>query len=563
MIKPRDYQAHALQAAWDFIHTTPGNPLILMPTGTGKSVIPALFLQHYLATYPGRRALLVTHVEKLVQQNFEKLVQVWPTVPAGIHSEGLGRRDYGMPIIYGGIQSMYRNPQLFAGVDLVFVDEAHLVSPSEASMYDTFFAALREANPGLVVIGMTATGWRTNNGPLVGAGVFTHVAVDLTTLDCWNWFVEQGYLARLYSKRTSVHQDAEGVAVTGGDYNLKELSAKVNRPELIEAAVKEMLWWGQQEDRRCWMLFGTSTLHCDAVAECLNDYGVNAVSIHSKQKDAAQRLQAFTNGQYTAAVSMDKLTTGVDIPQVDLLGCLRNTKSSNKWVQMLGRGTRPVYAPGMPVATQQQRLAAMAASVKPNGCRVCDFAHNTDVLGPINDPVVPERPTGRKRGGGGRPSPVKLCGHCLEHNHSSRTHCHACGTAFPITLHHQAASSDAEVMVSRPVEEAAPLVDVVDVQHLSYTCHRKKDRPNSLRVSYYCTGQGGMPAMFTEYVLLEHGEFARRKAAAWWRQRSTMDVPSTVQRALEMTDGLRIPKRLRVWLNPPSKYPEIVEYEYE
>ena len=45
-IVPRDYQAYAIQSIFDYFNNGgKGNPLVCLPTGTGKSIIIAGFLE--------------------------------------------------------------------------------------------------------------------------------------------------------------------------------------------------------------------------------------------------------------------------------------------------------------------------------------------------------------------------------------------------------------------------------------------------------------------------------------------------------------------------------------
>jgi DNA repair protein RadD len=350
----------------------------------------------------------------------------------------------------------------------------------------------------------------------------------------------------------------------GAEYNMKQLQDHVDKPNITRQAVEEMLWWGDAENRNCWMVFATGVNHCEHVAEVLNEYGVPAIAIHSKSKKPGELIERFKAGEWRAAVSMNKLTTGVDIPQIDLIGVMRHTMSSSLWVQMLGRGTRPVYAGGWSVDNWQARLAAIAASVKPNGCRVLDFARNTENLGPINDPIVPERK--KRKGGSSSKAPFKLCPKCAEYNNAAARFCKSCQHEFPINVYMDGVASDLDVMVRRPVVETQPdpVVEDLAVVNITYHLHKKKNKPDSLRVSYFCQGAGNMPRMFTEYVCLEHVGPARDRAVRWWRDRCIdKDPPANVARAIELSNRLRIPKRIRVWINPPSKHPEIQHYEYD
>lgn len=555
MLVPRDYQDEAVDAIFDYFNAFDGNPLVLMPTGTGKSVVLGGAGKRMLWQYPGTRIMVATHVEKLIRQNFQKLLQMWPTAPAGIYSAGVGRRDYKDNILFVGIQSAYGCAEIFGRIDVLFIDEAHLVSPKDAGMYATLIEKLRAINPKLKVVGLTATGWRTDNGPLVGGGIFTDVAIDMTTMAAWNWFIDQGYLAPLYSKRTKFELSAEGVGMVGNEYNMAQLQDKVDKEQLSRAAIEEMLHWGG--DRNCWMIFAAGVNHCEHVADLLNEYGVPAVAIHSKSKNPEKLTDAFAAGEYRAAVSMNKLTTGVDVPNIDLIGCMRHTMSSSLWVQMLGRGTRPLYAPGHDLSTKEGRLASMAASDKARGCLVLDFARNTENLGPVNNPIIPMKRKGKKGGGGG--APVRACPVCLEYNPAGVRFCQVCHYEFPMKVHMDGTASNLDVMVR---DVPAPQVDELVVERVTYHVHHKLNKPDSLKVSYFTTNY----RMFNEYICFEHGGGATRRAVNWWAERAQpqpgqpVRMPVSTNEAHALVDCLRIPKKIRVWVN--KKTPEIMSYVY-
>lgn len=553
LLVPRDYQEQAADALWNYFLAFDGHPLVLMPTGTGKSIVIGDFIRRMCFAYPSARAMMATHVETLITQNLEKLLAMWPTAPVGVFSASVGRKDVGFPISFVGVQSAYTCPEVFGFVDILFIDEAHLVSPKDAGMYAMLIEGLRKVNPKLKIVGLTATGWRTDNGPLVGGGVFTDVAIDMTTMAAWNWFVDQGYLSPLYSKRTRFELSAAGVGMVGAEYNMGQLQRKVDKAELTHSAVQEMVQWGH--DRHCWMVFAAGINHADHVADVLKKYNIEAVSIHSKCKDPEGRLAAFKRGDYQCAVSMDKLTTGVDVPQIDMIGCLRHTMSSSKWVQMLGRGTRPVYAPGFNLSDVQGRLDAIAAGDKPRGCLVLDFARNTENLGPINNPKIPDK---RKKKGGGGSAPVRACPVCMEYCPASARFCHLCGHEFIMKVHMDGQASDLDVMVRT---QEPPKVDELAVERVTYHVHHKMNKPDSLQVSYHTANF----RLFKEYICFEHGGSASRRASNWWIERAMptengVVIPSTTAQAIQLANTLRIPKSIYVWTN--KKPPEITGYVY-
>lgn len=84
-MKLRDYQREAVDSVYRFFGQYPKevdrNPVIAMPTGTGKAVVIAGFTQEVITQWPTQRILMGTHVKELVEQNAEKLETLWPQAP--------------------------------------------------------------------------------------------------------------------------------------------------------------------------------------------------------------------------------------------------------------------------------------------------------------------------------------------------------------------------------------------------------------------------------------------------------------------------------------------------
>ena len=108
MIQDRSYQIEAVQSIFNYFATQTGNPLVAMPTGTGKSIVIARFLQKVFQLYSGQKVMVLTHVKELIVQNHAKLMAIWPNAPAGLHSAGLNQRDTVQPILFGGIASVHK-----------------------------------------------------------------------------------------------------------------------------------------------------------------------------------------------------------------------------------------------------------------------------------------------------------------------------------------------------------------------------------------------------------------------------------------------------------------------
>lgn len=557
----RDYQREAIDVGiYNFFatHKEPErNPVIAMPTGTGKAVVIGGFVKEVVQQWPDQRIMMLTHVKELIEQNADKVRQMWPQAPLGIYSAGLKEKTHQAPITFAGIQSVARQVELFGHQDIVMIDECHLVSPNDNASYKKTLHALREKNPRLRVVGLSATPYRLGLGMITEGGVFTDMAYDVTGLRAFNRFIDEGYLSPLIPMPTETKMDLSGVHIRGGEFIPGELE---------EALDNETLWQAVQEtarvaeDRYHWLIFAPGIKKVNLVVQMLKALGITAAAVHSEM-DSTERddnLAAFKAGAIRALVNADILTTGFDFPALDCIVLLRATNSPGLHVQILGRGTRPFYQPGFDLGNTEGRIAAMLASYKKN-CLVLDFAGNTRRLGPINDPRIPG-----KKGKGTGDIPVKQCNACGCLNHISARACINCGEEFKFEEKITAIASTAALIV-----RDEPQVEEFKVDRVTYAIHNRPGAITSLKVSYFCGVR-----RFTEWICLEHhGNPIQRKAYNWWQERVTLprkwiwtddaehDFPQTVGAAMTAVESLKTPNTIRVWVN--KKYPEILSYVFE
>lgn len=534
----RDYQQVAVDSTLNyFIEGKRGNPVVAMPTGTGKSLTIAGTVHRVMTGWPNQRIMVLTHVKELIEQNAEKLHQFWPQAPMGIYSAGLGIKDSVMPIIYGGVMSVKNNVAQFGRRDLLFIDEAHLLSPKEGTTYQNVIADLKEINPYLKVIGYTATDFRLGQGRITDGGLFTDVCCNMTDVESFNRFIANGYLVPLIPKRTKVERVSDVTNLnSNGDLSEASLAADAADKQTTYQALIETCEVGA--DYNSWIVFASTIEDAEWICMTLNSFGIPTTVVHSKikKKERDARLKAYKLGTFRCIVNMGILTTGFDHPPLDLIVMLRRTMSPGLWVQMLGRGTRPSPETGK------------------THCRVLDFAGNTRRLGPINDPVIPKR-----KGGGGGDAPVRICDECGTYNHAAARVCSWCGAEFTFAPKIVATASTEEL-----IRGDEPVVETYNVTTVNYYFHQKKNKqgeptsPPQIKVEYLC--EGGLHR-FQEFVQFEHPGYPSKKARNWWRQRFPGDfVPETTQSALLAISQLRAPYKVKVWVN--KKYPEVIGYDY-
>ncbi len=506
----RAYQRQAIDALYRYFEQNTGHPLVILPTASGKSLVMASFIQEAIQFYPDTRILVVTHVRELISQNFAELISLWPEAPAGIYSAGLNSRDTEAQVLFCGIQSVHKRAYDIQRADLVLVDEAHLIPRKSDTMYQRFLEDLRRINPYMKIIGLTATPYRLDSGLLHKGkdALFDDIAFEMPVRD----LVEQGYLCPLISKLTDTQLDVTGVGSRGGEFIPGQLEAAVDLDPVTQAAVNEIVAFGQ--DRRSWLLFCSGVSHASHVRDAVQERGISCACIFgdTPKEERDHIIAAFKRGEIRALSAMNVLTTGFNAPAVDLIAMLRPTKSTGLYVQIAGRGMR--LAPGK------------------SDCLVLDFAGNVARHGPI-DRVQPKKAPAE--GGGG--APIKVCPNCDTINPAAEKFCIQCKYAFPppeIKLDPTATTQ--EILTSGKPEW-------VPVDEVSYHFHEKLGKPLSMRVEY----QSGL-LQYREWVCFEHDGFARRKAERWWSRRASlgMPVPDTVEQAMNQVNALKVPSSIAV-----------------
>lgn len=556
----RDYQTAAVDAVFDYFNAGhAGHPLIVMPTGTGKSLVIAALIQRILADYPTTRVLMVSHVKELIEQNLDKLLRVWPEAPVGVYSAGLKQRHTDAPILFCGIQSVWNKSKALASeerpIELVFIDEAHRVPLDQKGTYRKFIADLTRFNPCLRLIGLTATPYRhvpatktTTAGyqSLIKGDdrLFTDIAYDLTA-DLVR-LIREDYLAALWPTPTRYQVNLKGLKIQNGDYQPDQLNELMSREDVIDAILDEAIPMAQADDRRHWLVFCAGVEAARFTAENLRRRGISAAVVagDTPNRERAQAIHEFRIGRLTALVSVGVLTVGFDAPVTDCLIIARPTISPVLHVQCMGRGMRPTDA--------KCRLDGE----RTRGCLVLDFVGNVQRHGPIDRLTL-------KEPGPKKPEPKKTCPQCQAEISVFANPCPECGAVFaptePELPERPQANKSAIIAGIQP-----PLPPVrYDVTRVAYSKHLGKSGIPTLRVDYF----SGFLRVASEWVCLEHTGYARQKAEKWWGVRGTCaaDTPTDVDCALKYLDEFCFDQPTAIHVRPArdaKSYPEILKYEW-
>lgn len=326
-------------------HREPG--VLVLPTGAGKSLIIA-----ELARIAKGRVLVLAHVKELIEQNHAKYQSYG--AEAGIYSAGLSRKDKDKKVIFGSIQSVARAAaDFFQSFSLLVIDECHRVSIEEDTQYARVIRTLRENNPALCILGLTATPYRLGFGWLYKyhhrgtlrteeGRFFTQCIYELPL----SYMIKNGYLTqpiRIDSPVagydfSSLLDRSPGVRFTMNEVeDLLKDQARVT-PGII-ANIVEMA-----KDRKGVMIFTSSVRHAEEILTYLPSGTAALVVADTESEERERIIKRFKAQELKYLVNVSILTTGFDAPHVDLIAILRPTESVSLYQQIVGRGLR--LAPG-------------------------------------------------------------------------------------------------------------------------------------------------------------------------------------------------------------------------
>jgi type I restriction enzyme R subunit len=374
-VEVRPYQIECLQKADQALIAGRRRMLFEMATGTGKTLTIAMLMKRWLkAALISRVLFLVDRIElaKQAKETFDEYLRNWPTI-----------------ILYGGKRSL--EGQIVVGTldtvaaqlggngfghgyfDLVVTDECH------RSIYNTHRATLGHFDA--IHIGLTAT---PNPGELHYISEHERRLVRNTYIffDCWDAVrregrptfeysiqkgINEGYLAkyRIYHAESVLTYEGaewEGEEIKPGAWG-RDVESEDRLITILQEYYSADADRGRERPRKT-IVFSVSEKQASILVrlfnkllsdeDCLRIAGQINRSPSEVRQSFAKKITCYTNNgnpkpvidefKYDplplVAVSVDMLDTGYDQKDIENLVMLRPTKSSIKYAQMRGRGSR-------------------------------------------------------------------------------------------------------------------------------------------------------------------------------------------------------------------------------
>ena len=537
-MKPREYQADAVEAAWDTCMRG-NNPLIVVPTGGGKSVIIAELIKKVIGF--GGRVVVLAHRKELLEQNAEK-IRTMTDMSVGIYSAGLNSKQVSEDIVVAGIQSVYKHADKLDRRHFVIIDEAHLIPEDRSTMYGQFLADMARYNPKLFVVGLTATPYRTGEGMLTEGELFDEVAYSCSIPN----LIEKGFLSSLITKPGTIQADSSKMRKVRGEFKTSDMEREFDY--ITESACQEVA--DLTVDRKSVIIFCSSVRHAETVVDNLKN--MTGEEVESVTGDTAPMMRdayirSFKDGSLKYLVNVNVLTTGFDAPNVDCVVGLRSTVSAGLWAQIVGRGLR--ISPGK------------------EDCLILDYGENIKRHGAIDSPDYGKT---QRKGEGGGEAPKKNCDACQSPSPLTAVFCGMCGKPFPekeeTAAHNANADISGQVITSRDPATRR----WYDVANVNYAFNKgKNDKKDTLRVEYYCkandNADGDLEDTFKirEWVCVEHDGFAGSKAAKFWANVSNTILPADVQEAIEQRDSGNVRDPSRINVSYDGSFWRVHDYEFD
>lgn len=395
----RDYQEDAI-AAWDrAMVENIRRPLIVLPTGAGKTVLFLAIIDRYLASHPGSRAMIIAHRKELVTQPESRFAQFFGNkYTTGVISAKARRYEYSGRITFAGkdtIIGQKHMPRLLANgpIDLLITDECH---HAEAQTYRDLVTKLESVNPAMLHLGVTATP-RRGDGKGLGnvfdaapwnknGAIYSLALRDLIP----RYLVSPRWLAI----KTGI--SLKGVHTKGGDYVQGELKNAFETEECLAIVVHQHI--EHASDRKA-IAFTISVEGAHDLAQRFNDAGVPAGAIDGTMNDddRTRVLDRFARNEIQVLCNCAILTEGFDDPTISAIHMVRPTKSDALYLQCIGRGLRPANGdrpqPGetclileyAPAATRQLAHVGFLMGVPQAEQRKLELAQ--DALDSLNDEI--------------------------------------------------------------------------------------------------------------------------------------------------------------------------------
>mgnify|MGYP000010388306 CR=1 FL=1 len=359
-ITPRDYQVAGIDAVASAYKRGRRRVLVVLPTGTGKTVLFACLLARKAG-----RTLVLAHRDELIQQAAAKIKMVLPSAEIGVVAAE--RNEWDRQIVVASVQTICRPDRLAPlqarNIETIVIDEAHHAT---ADSYRAILAGLGAFGPQApLTLGVTATPDRTDGVAL--DSVFEEIVYSRQIADFMPHVRPDGLCDVVTLQINCKDLDLDTVKRAKGDFRETDLAAKMAEADVIPLIFRG---WRQHGRDRKTIAFLPSVALAHELAEYAQSEGIRAAAIDGAMDHDKRRriLREYADDEIQLLTNCQIATEGFDEPSISCVLMARPTQSRSLYTQIVGRGLRPY-----PGKTNCLVLDVVGVSAKHSLCSVADL----------------------------------------------------------------------------------------------------------------------------------------------------------------------------------------------
>ena len=327
----RPFQCDAVDQIESKIAGGKRRPILVAPTGSGKTIIGSEYIKRLIAKY--KRVLVIAHRREIIVQTSNKL-----TANGVRHGVILAGKEKDLRplerVQVASIQTLWSrgvrsNSMQMPLADILIFDEAH---HARAKTYQKII----DAYPNAVLLGLTATPCR---GDGRGLGNIFDTMIECPQVQ---ELIDLGFLVGtvIYAPIKDADGLLRGVRIEQGDYVIRQLEQRMNTDQLVGDIVTHWLKYGGGRRTVC---FAVDVAHSIHIRDEFLRAGVLAEHLDGTtpipEREAI--LARLESGDTRVVVNCMVLTEGWDMPSVGCCILARPTKQMGLYRQMIGRVLRP------------------------------------------------------------------------------------------------------------------------------------------------------------------------------------------------------------------------------
>lgn len=322
-IKPNYLQERVLEALDLYRKKGWKRGVVVLPTGTGKTILSALDSKRFSG-----RVLFVVHNLSILKQSKDAFEKVIPDAKMGFLTGEVKENVNDSDILFASKDTLYKPEYLHSfsqdEFDYIIIDEVH------HGQSQTYRPILKYFKPQFM-LGMTATPDRNDRKDIFE--LFDYNKIFEYTL---NDAIKDGFLVpyNYYGLKDNI--DYSKIRYNGRKYSVQDLDKYLIIKERNEEIFNQYI---EKANNKA-IGFCCSIRHADAMAAFFNEKGIPAVSITSNTENREEKIQLFRENKANIAFTVDLFNEGIDFPDVRTLLFLRPTESKTIFLQQLGRGLR-------------------------------------------------------------------------------------------------------------------------------------------------------------------------------------------------------------------------------